>query len=58
MVADKKPAPASKVAESGVVPIVETEAEASKSENCFTLGPFRDLDKLRALTQEIISYVY
>lgn len=55
--ADKKSEPASKVAEPGAVPIVAAEAEAPKSENCFTLGPFRDLDKLRALTQEIISYV-
>lgn len=29
----------------------------SQVESCFTLGPFRDLDKLRALTREIKSYV-
>lgn len=31
--------------------------KVSQSASCFTLGPFRDLDKLRALTREIKSYV-
>ena len=30
---------------------------AQPDERCFTLGPFRDLDKLRGLTREIKSYV-
>ena len=30
---------------------------AQPAERCFTLGPFRDLDKLRSLTREIKSYV-
>ena len=29
----------------------------AKSASCFTLGPFRNLDKLRVLTREIKSYV-
>ena len=51
-------------------PVVETVAKAEQaapadvtpvktasSASCFTLGPFRDLDKLRGLTREIKSYV-
>ncbi len=33
------------------------EGGAIIKENCFTLGPFRDLDKLRSLTREIKPYV-
>jgi hypothetical protein len=45
----------------GQVPVVATtvpiaEAPVLKG-GCFTLGPFRDLDKLRSLTREIKSYV-
>jgi len=32
-------------------------AKLSQRASCFTLGPFRDLDKLRGLTREIKSYV-
>jgi hypothetical protein len=32
-------------------------AESSPAIGCYTLGPFRDLDKLRGLTREIKSYV-
>ena len=31
--------------------------QAPPEEHCYTLGPFRDLDKLRSLTREIKSYV-
>ena len=34
-----------------------TKASPAKSASCYTLGPFRDLDKLRGLTREIKSYV-
>jgi hypothetical protein len=34
-----------------------TTTRPAQSASCFTLGPFRDLDKLRALTREIKSYV-
>ncbi len=37
------------------VDIAQTESPQSTS--CFTLGPFRDLSKLRSLTREIKSYV-
>ena len=30
---------------------------SSQTSSCYTLGPFRDLDKLRGLTREIKSYV-
>ncbi len=33
------------------------EGDAIQNESCFTLGPFRDLDKLRSLTREIKPYV-
>ena len=33
------------------------EGGAIQKESCFTLGPFRDLDKLRSLTREIKPYV-
>ena len=33
------------------------EGSAIQKESCFTMGPFRDLDKLRGLTREIKSYV-
>jgi len=32
-------------------------AESSQAAGCYSLGPFRDLDKLRGLTREIKSYV-
>jgi len=32
-------------------------AQLQPGERCFTLGPFRDLDKLRSFTREIKSYV-
>ena len=35
----------------------EPQVTPAESESCFTLGPFRDLDKLRSLIQEIKSYV-
>lgn len=34
-----------------------SQVKPSQSESCYTLGPFRDLDKLRSLTREIKSYV-
>ncbi len=36
---------------------VSQEGGAILKESCFTLGPFRDLDKLRSLTREIKPYV-
>ena len=33
------------------------EGGAMQKESCFTLGPFRDLDKLRELTRDIKAYV-
>ena len=38
-------------------PVVPEELPSVESASCFTLGPFRDLNKLRALTREIKSYV-
>jgi len=38
-------------------PVEASPAEQSKTASCFTLGPFRDLGKLRGLTREIKSYV-
>lgn len=38
-------------------PDVPATAALQPEETCFTLGPFRDLDKLRSLTREIKSYV-
>lgn len=38
-------------------PVEVSPAEQSKTASCFTLGPFRDLGKLRSLTREIKSYV-
>ncbi len=35
----------------------EPQVTPAETESCFTLGPFRDLEKLRRLTQEIKSYV-
>lgn len=37
--------------------IEPVQAESSQAASCYTLGPFRDLDKLRGLTREIKSYV-
>lgn len=58
-----KPEPV-KAVENAEKPVVATAAAQSvtatrltQSASCFTLGPFRDLDKLRALTREIKSYV-
>lgn len=31
--------------------------ESVEADNCYTLGPFRDLDKLRVLTRELRTYV-
>ncbi|GMR01669.1 MAG: SPOR domain-containing protein [Gammaproteobacteria bacterium] len=39
------------------VPAEVLQANPSQSASCFTLGPFRDLDRLRSLTREIKSYV-
>ena len=38
-------------------PVVPAPIQSQADERCFTLGPFRDLDKLRSLTREIKSYV-
>jgi len=38
-------------------PSAPAPAQLQAAERCFTLGPFRDLDKLRSLTREIKSYV-
>ncbi len=53
-----------KAIENAEKPVVTTAAtqpvtatRPAQSASCFTLGPFRDLDKLRALTREIKSYV-
>ena len=35
----------------------ELQEKPLQNESCFTLGPFRDLDKLRSLTREIKPYV-
>jgi hypothetical protein len=47
--------------EEKVVPVIEdvvaVPETSSPGENCYTLGPFRDLEKLRSLTREIKSYV-
>jgi hypothetical protein len=58
-----KPEPV-KAVENAEKPVVTTAAaqpvtatRPAQSASCFTLGPFRDLDKLRALTREIKSYV-
>ncbi|MBE9561120.1 MAG: hypothetical protein IMF15_10050 [Proteobacteria bacterium] len=40
-----------------VLPTVSPTVAMAKSASCFTLGPFRNLDKLRVLTREIKSYV-
>jgi hypothetical protein len=48
-----EPALVSKVSDDTVKVPGEPSGEAS----CYTLGPFRDLDKLRALTREIKAYV-
>ena len=40
-----------------VVPAEIPSVKTTKSASCFTLGPFRDLDELRALTREIKFYV-
>ena len=45
--AEKKPAQ----------PAEDPVEQSPPEERCFTLGPFRDLDKLRSLTREIKSYV-
>ena len=37
--------------------IMEHDMASNGEENCFTLGPFRDLDALRSLTRDIRSYV-
>lgn len=37
--------------------VSELVQQTDKTESCYTLGPFRDLDKLRGLTREIKSYV-
>lgn len=36
---------------------VKVVTKSSQAASCYTLGPFRDLDKLRGLTREIKSYV-
>ena len=40
-----------------VDPVKAVPAMSSQTTRCYTLGPFRDLDKLRGLTREIKSYV-
>jgi hypothetical protein len=39
------------------VPVAASTDKTPGSTGCYTLGPFRDLDKLRSLTREIKSYV-
>lgn len=59
----KRPAPAAVVAKkveskkAQPVVAVKTAPAPVKQASCYTLGPFRDLDKLRSLTREIKSYV-
>jgi hypothetical protein len=40
-----------------IVPAEVVAVELPQQAKCFTLGPFRDLEKLRGLTREIKSYV-
>ncbi len=43
--------------ESQVVAAAVMEKKQAESNSCFTLGPFRELEKLRALTRDIKQYV-